>query len=68
MSLCKREGGGSELFQRITGSTEWLSFYFYAEQMQKMGAAARKDFEQKYGADVNYEKLVEVYREAERTA
>lgn len=45
-----------------------LNAFSHPEQMQKMGLKARKDFEQKYGADVNYEQLVEVYREAERTA
>jgi glycosyltransferase involved in cell wall biosynthesis len=46
----------------LAAKVEWA--WIHPEEMQKMGRQARREYEEKYTAEKNYERLMEIYRQA----
>ena len=46
----------------LTGKIKWA--LNHGKEMKKMGAAARIEYEKKYTAETNYQKLMTIYRNA----
>lgn len=67
MSELIEDGKTGLLFD--TGSAEDLAekinwAYLHKEEMKQMGINARKEYEQKYTAEINYDVLMKIYKEA----